>query len=133
MKKHVIDSIVFLGIGLVMWFISFYTFKPFAAETYSDMMRYYSDSFMIPSVILISLYILTFVARKGFFDGLTYSFKFIGQTLIPFLVKPMQKDDYYKYKMSKEESRKQPRFAGLLVGILFLIVAIVFYILYKIA
>lgn len=131
MKKHIIDGIIYFVIGMAIWFISFVTLKPYEQELLQESMRYYSDCCIIPGIILICLYVLTFIGRKGFYDGLTYSFRFVGQTLVPFLMKSPEKQSYYDYKVSKAEKRKEPIFAGLIVGILFLVAAIVFYIIYK--
>ena len=133
MKNHIIDTIVYSVLGILVWFIGFMCLKPYAAETYQDSMKFWSDTFIIPGILLVGLYILSIFGKKGMYDGLTYSFRFIAQSLLPFLVKSSEKESYYEYKKNKAEKRKEPRIAGLIVGLVFIVVALVFYVLYKLS
>lgn len=126
-KKIIIDFCIFFAIGLAIWLLAFFLKQPYQAETTKDMYRYSSDSFIIPGIVLICIYLLSIVAHKGFFDGISYSFRFIIGKFIP---TRMSKESYYDYKQAKKEKRQEVRLGGLLAGIFYTSIAIIFYILY---
>ena len=131
MKKHIIDGIIYFVLGMAIWCISFFNLNPHQQELLKDSMKFYSDCCIIPGIVLVCIYLLTLVGKKGFYDGFTYSLRYVGQTLVPFLMKNSEKESYYDYKVAKAEKRKQPVFAGLIVGLIFIVAAIIFYIIYK--
>ncbi len=129
MKKFWIEFGVYFGFALIIWFIAFFIMQPYAQETAKDTMRFCSDSFIIPGVTLSCIFVLTWIASKGIFDGLTYSLRAVGYAVVPFLMKKETKS-YYNYKLAKQEKRKPARLASLLVGGIFVAFAIIFYIIY---
>ena len=91
--------------------------------------RYLADAFTIPGIVFLCLGLLIILAGQGAFVGLGYIFRRMGKFLLPFL---FRKDmTYAEYLESRKEKQKSLWFVSfLIVGAVFMIVAIVFIILF---
>ena len=102
------------------------------AEILSDKFKILSDAFTVPGVLLIMVGALIWTSTQGIFDGLGYSFGRIGSMFIPLYQKSFEHLTYYDYKMSKVDKRIKGYSFLFYVGIGFLVVGILFFVLYKI-
>ena len=100
---------------------------PNLAERY----RVISDAFTVPGVRLVMIGALVWVSTEGFFDGLSYAFNRAGSMLIPFFKKSLKHQNYYDYKMSKQEKRAKGYSFLFFVGLAYLAVGVVFVFLYE--
>ncbi|MDE5855638.1 MAG: hypothetical protein K2H06_01180, partial [Anaeroplasmataceae bacterium] len=82
-KKILIDFGIYSAVGFAIWLTAFFLKQPYSAENIKDAYRYCSDSFIIPSVVLIGIYLLSIIAHQGFFDGITYSVHFVIGKFLP--------------------------------------------------
>ena len=87
-----------------------------------------ADAFTIPSVIMLMVGVLVWVAGKGTFDMLTYGISRAATSLIPGFKGTNEK--FYDYKMRKAEKPKMDFVFLLISGGVYFIPAIVFNILY---
>ena len=97
------------------------------AHATSELMGIFSDAFFVTGVVLISVFVLAFVATRGTFDGISY----VGKMALRGFVPGMRNTEYERfgdYKVKKMENRADVRsymfllFIGLgftLVGVLF--------------
>lgn len=84
------------------------------------------DSFTVVGTIGTGLGLLLFVSNHGAFDGISYGFKsFFGM-----FRKNRVKESYYDYRTRRGETKL--KFTTLLIsGLILLVVAVVFYLLYR--
>ena len=134
-KKNIIKYIL---VGLVMSIVTYSLRKVALSTDYPAeesktqmVMHYLSDSTIIPGIFLILLYGLAWVAKDGIFDGIGYASRFVGAMFIPNLKMYKGRDGFYEYKKQKAEKReKELNKDPLIVGIGYLVLGIIFYILY---
>jgi hypothetical protein len=91
--------------------------------------RYLSDGFFVAGLMLVGIGALSLVATTGFFDILAYGFRSLLVLFTPFK-KPDGYDSYYDYKIDKDARRGKPTLALLLVGMAFLLAAVLCLALY---
>ncbi len=130
MKKQLTRYSVAIGVsaGLVVLFLYAQNFA--ALEEWPDRLRMLADGFTIPGVIFMLLAGLVWVASDGFFDGLTYSARWLA-TLLPF--SKLKQERYYDYKMRKKADRDESEGGyGFLffTGLGFFLVACIFIVLF---
>jgi len=92
------------------------------------MMSSLSDGFFIIGVLLTSIGCLTWISSTGFFDMLFYGFQGLA-SLIPFKA-PKKRKAFYDYKTERAEKRKSPLNTALIVGMVYLLIAVVFTVLF---
>lgn len=131
MKINKIGLIVTSVIALGLFFTAFFVHKPYEQETSKEMFRYLSDCAIIPGVVISAIHCLKWVSREGIFDGFTFAGRFIVSHFIPLTKRYKGKDGYYEYKQEKMEKRKNNlEYDFLIVGLVFILLAIIFYIVY---
>ncbi len=108
--------------ALVLWG------NDFSAQTLVDKYRLLADAFTIPGVIFIMVGALVFVSTAGFFDMLSYALGRFAGAFIPFYRK--KDETFFDYKTRKSEERFRGYSFLFYVGILFLVIAGVFMILF---
>ena len=89
--------------------------------------RYLSDAFLVPGVLLTGIGLLSFLKKEGTYDGLTYSFHSMRMASARRFSDEAHDDmarTYYDYKQSVKAKRKVA-WHLIIVGGVFLLVAIV--------
>lgn len=98
----------------------------FSADTLLiDRIRFFSDAFFIPGVLIFCVGMMIFVAGKGSLDGLTYSLQFLKREI--FLRQKVE--TFADYKARKAE-KKTPYGFLLLVGAAYLLLGLLFAVIY---
>ncbi len=87
-----------------------------------------ADGFFVPSVLLLGLGLLAYIARDGQFDGLKYAF-YVLRERFPFLRKDTKTLDFGAYRESRKQ-KKTPVWPMLIAGAYFLFWAILFNLLF---
>lgn len=127
-KQNIIKYVI---IGFVIALIVFTIKKPYESEGNKELFQGLSDCSLIPGILLIGLYLLAWLSNDGMFDGIGYAGKFAISMIIPNHKVYSAKDGYYKYKQEKAEKRsKSINKDALFVGLGYLIIAIIFYVIY---
>lgn len=100
-------------------------------SAYADSMKFCSDAFFVPAVLMIGFWCLLRVADTGFFDMLTYGVKSLLRLFTPF-DKKVGSGGYYEYKLEMAEKRKERAIflPVLFVGLADLVISFVFLGLY---
>ena len=78
------------------------------------------DALFVPGALLTCVGLLTFTAREGVLDIITYGFR---NLLVLFAPGKHKHQHYYDYKMAKEANRGKGTHAPLLVGLAFILLA----------
>ncbi len=98
----------------------------YAETSIVEIMRFLSDGFVIPGVLLLCFGVIVAVANMGSFNGIGYALKHAVQMLIPFTKKKHQ--TYAQYVESKKPIHG---YAFLfIVGAIFAAIGIVFLIIW---
>lgn len=127
MKKQLIRYSVTVGIGAAMVALFLYLQEFNNAATSEIRLRMLADAFTIPGVILMLLAGLIWVASDGFFDGLTYSVRWLA-SLIPFT--KIKDEKYYDYKVRKSKKRAQGYSFIFYTGLGYFLIAVVLIVLF---
>ncbi len=100
-------------------------------SAYTDSMKYCSDAFFVPAILMVGFWILVRVADTGFFDMLTYGVKNLLRLFTPF-DKKVGSGGFYEYKIEMAEKRKERAvfLPILFVGLADLVISFVFLGLY---
>ena len=122
--KYSIATTVGIGLAILSLSLGGYSADSAAVDKY----RMLCNAFTIPAILLIMVGCLVSISTTGFFDMISYGFSRAARALIPGGRRPDQ--SYAAYKERKEKSRFQDYSFILITGILFLVVAIVFMILF---
>lgn len=121
MKKYLIQ----IGIGLIIAIaIIFYRMPQMEAGTAGVMMAI-SDGFAVIGLFYVGLGVLMYASSTGFFDFLGYAFQRGASIIIPKFEPGIE--NYYEYKIKKQEERKTfSEKSTLLIGIVFVVISAVF-------
>ncbi len=123
-KKNIIKYSI---VGLVLSITVFIVNEVYKEEI-NEIFRYLSDCFLIPGILLICVYFLAWLSNDGMFDGVGYAGKIVSSMFIPNHKVYVNKDGFYKYKQEKSLKRTEKvNQDSLLVGLVFLSLAIIFY------
>ena len=95
----------------------------------SELFGILSDSFVIPGIIGIMVFILVWISTTGFFDMITYGLSIAGRSLIPGM-RIYKEERFADYKERKEKNRLSGYSFLLFVSVGFTLVGIVFLMLY---
>ena len=82
------------------------------------------DALFVPGALLTCVGLLTFTAREGVLDIISYGFR---NLLVLFAPGKHKHQHYYDYKMAKEANRGKGTHAPLLVGLAFILCLIFYY------
>lgn len=98
LKEYLITAGITLVIGVGLFFLFFFVVDNggFVGAI---------DGTGITGLILISIGLLIFVSRQGFFDIFSYGFKQMGSMM--FSRKPNENNDFAKYQQDKRISREK--------------------------
>lgn len=78
------------------------------------------DALFVPGALLTCVGLLTFTAREGVLDIISYGFR---NLLVLFAPGKHKHQHYYDYKMAKEANRGKGTHAPLMVGLVFILLA----------
>lgn len=114
----IIGAVMALGILLMD--------RAFSADLSTlDRIRFLSDAFFVPGVLIFCVGMMIFVSSKGSLDGLTYSLQFFKREV--FLRQKME--TFADYKARKAEKKTPYRFL-LLTGSVYLLLGLLFTVIY---
>lgn len=124
LKKYLIS---FAVMGLMTGFVLF--IRDYSAKL-DAMTRYYhlADAFTIPSVVMVMVGVMVWLASEGTFDMISYGLKRGLKTLIPF--SKQEHETFYDYKKRKVENRIKGYSFLFISGGVYFIPAVIFFILY---
>lgn len=88
------------------------------------------DSFFVAGALLALMGALVWVSTTGFFDALSYALKTAAHMFLPFM--KIQRQSFYDYKMEKEEKRGKTPYFVLIVGLAYLLLAVIFLIIWSV-
>lgn len=130
--KHWLKYLITFGCGLVVSFSLACILGLFKCKNAAAVYQILSDSTLATGVILFGVGLLTFCGNHGAFDMIGYGLKHGLARLIPGLGTRVGKKTYAEYREEREDRKKSFGFL-LLVGIFFLVLAVLFVILYMTA
>lgn len=120
MKKYVIQ----IGVGLLLAAAIIFYRMPQMEEGTAGILMAVSDGFTVTGMLYICFGILLFASDTGFFDFLGYASHRIVELFIPKFDKNIE--NYYEYKVKKQEKRKEFSLKStLFVGLGFIGIAVV--------
>ena len=86
------------------------------------------DAFFVPGIFLFSFGVLAFCAYGGIFDMLAYGGHSLLVLFTPFR-SPEKHQKYYEYKLMKEARLQKPKPRTLILGSVFMLLAVVCWVL----
>lgn len=125
--KKLTKYLVTFAVGLLIALLVAIYRGAFEAEEAKQVVRYLCDAFFVATICVGGLGALVFVSSEGAFDMLAYGLRSFFS-----LFKGTGKrkyDSYYDYKQSKAKNKMESGFM-LYVGLFFLLVTIVLYIVF---
>lgn len=129
MKKTVLCYAITFGVGLAAAFGIACAIGLFSSGDATVVMQKLSDACLAVGVVLFGVGLLIFCANHGAFDMLVWGLKSGLARLIPGLATKFGKKTYAEYKEERDD-RKKPFVFMLLVGLCFIVLAVLFVILY---
>ena len=104
-KKQIIRNwMIAFSLWVILFFICYLGMGIPKGHTWYSSLSLLSDSFFIPSAILILFPILLLIGREGIFDVFAYGFYRLGESFRPGNIK--RYETAYDYKKEKQEKRK---------------------------
>jgi len=101
------------------------------AKGVNEVMRILSDAFFVPGAVLCGVGLLVIVSNGGFFDIFAYGFIAFA-SVFKKDVKKRKYKDYVEYKQAQRGEKRNIWFL-FIVGLAFVVVAIIFLIIYHTA
>lgn len=123
MKKS-LKYIITAAVGLVAAAVLMFARGITGSQGVYEAMHILSDSFFVPGAVLCGVGLLVIVSNGGFFDIFAYGFIAFA-SVFKKDVKKRKYKDYVEYKQAKSGEKRDVWFL-LIVGIAFIVVAIVF-------
>ena len=126
-KKYWLRYAVTLAAGACLCFLYLNNHEFSAAETLEVKCRLLGDAFFIPGSLMLLFAALLFCTGQGAFNGITYSMGTFARAVLPFM--KLRDESYHEYVERKKEKRVRGYSFLVVCGVLFLAVAVVFYII----
>ena len=121
MKKYIIQ----LVIGIVLSVVIIFLRMPQMEEGTAGVMMAVSDGFAVTGLLYVSLGVLFYASSTGFFDFFGYAFQRGASVIFPKFERGI--DDYYEYKVKKQEERKKfSEKSTLVIGLVFVLISGIF-------
>ena len=124
LKKYLTAFAVMGAVTMFVTYMRGLSDAPNAAEKY----RILADSFTIPSVVILMVGVLIWVAGEGTFDMLSYGLNRGINSIIP--LRQQTDENFYDYKMRKNKKRIKGYSFLFISGGIYFVPALVFNILY---
>lgn len=127
MKKKIIRYLITAGVGLVIALCVSFVKSLYWLEDITDIMQALSDCFVVPGLFLILFGLLVVCSNGGTFDMLGFGTK---KVISVFKRHPSEKDreSFYEYRNRKQESKRSFGYL-IIVGVVFLAIGMVFFVL----
>lgn len=116
---------IFIGIGLVMAFLSLELSGFFSGSYPGTTTKALSDAFLLPGALMTAVGVLTWVASKGFFDLAGYATHSLFGIFIPRFWSEHKDGSLYEYKKRHDEKGRYWLPYVLVPGLLFLVASVV--------
>lgn len=121
MKKYVIQLVIGLAVSVGIYFLRL----PQMADGTAGTVMAISDGFVVTGLLYIGFGVLFYASSTGFFDFLGYAFQRGASVIFPKFERGI--DNYYEYKVKKQEERKNfSQKSTLLIGLLFVLISGIF-------
>ena len=121
MKKYVIQLVVGLLLATGIFFLRMPQMEAGTAGTIMAV----SDGFAVTGLLYIGFGVLFYASGSGFFDFINYAFQRGVSLIVPRFDKGI--DNYYEYKVKKQEERKLFSMKStVILGLVFLVISAVF-------
>ena len=131
-KNTIIRSIIIFVITTTLLILFFVWKKVFTGELEKqELYRVLCDGFFILSALYLGFAALQFVSSRGEFDSFRYGIKNLFHIHKPSKNFENSSQTYADYVLEKNETRRFKADIELYSGLVLLVVAIVFYLLYK--
>lgn len=128
MFKKILPYLITAVLGIAITVIIICVNHIWERESAQGVMQILSDAFLIPGVIIGGVGLLVFASNGGAYDMLGYAMLMFFNLFRRDVNKRKYKD-FYEYRQSKKD-RKHGFAFMLIVGVVFIAVAVVFLILY---
>ena len=128
-RKRLNPLFIAVGAGLLAAALTAWRQGILEAESPKESYRILCDACFIPGVILCGVGLMSLIAYGGFFDIFSYGFKSVVWFFKP--LKSENRKRYYEYRVEKEARRQKPRNYTLKVGLVFMLLAVIFLILFE--
>lgn len=126
--KKALPYIITGAVGIIISIIVICTQTIWNAEGAKEVMGILSDAFFVPGVLLAGVGLIIFASNGGAFDMLAFAvIRFFD--LFRRNVKNSKYKDFYEYREAKKEKKRRMGFM-LLVGLVFIALAVIFLIVY---
>ena len=126
--KKALPYIISGAVGIIIFIVIICTKTIWNAEGTKEIMRILSDAFFVPGVLLAGVGLIIFAGNGGAFDMLSYAFiRFFD--LFKKDVRNKKYKDFYEYREAKKEKKRNMGFM-LIVGAVFIVMAVIFLIAY---
>ena len=124
-KRYFITAVI----GLVIVIAICFSRNVFAVENTGALFTVLSDAFLVPGMIFLGLGIIFYATNEGLFNAISYGMKIIGRTLAPPKGEKIINEEFHEYHARM--SKKKIKFRHfILVGAIYLAIAVLFTILY---
>jgi len=129
MKKYVIQLLV----GLLLTAGIFFLRMPQMEAGTAGIIMAVSDGFAVTGLLYVGFGVLFYASGSGFFDFINYAFQRGASLIIPRFDRGIE--NYYEYKVKKQEDRKNFSMKStIILGLLFVVISAVFTVIwYKVA
>lgn len=115
--------------GLVIALVVCLTKDLFKQTDTGMIFRILCDAFFIPGIILAGIGVMTYLSSQGLYDGLTYSFASMARYRKSHSESDKTPKSYFDYKNNKK--RRGASWHLVFVGVGFVVIGLVFYLIYN--
>ena len=124
--KTILKYAIMILIGTAMVFLTFFTHNLFSTVETKKVYKIIADAFTVPGALFLLLGALIALSNQGSLSALGYMLKRLGKMLIPF-----SKKEHETYSQYVEKREAVGGYSFIVYsGLLFMIVAVVFTILF---
>ena len=124
------SCVISAAIGLLIAVGVFYLNYTSSYWEETQLLRVLSDACFIPGGVFIGVGLLSIIAGTGQFDTLSYGAHSL-LVLFTSIKRPEDHENFVDYKQKKDAKRGQPKYYLLFFGVIFVLLAVVFYIIYS--
>ncbi|MBE6684130.1 MAG: DUF3899 domain-containing protein [Ruminococcaceae bacterium] len=125
MKKKLLQYGICGAIGAVIavFMMAFNGLFQVSEASAKDVMAIVSDALFLPGALLASIGVLLWVAKEGLFDMISYGVRWAAHSLVPVI--KLESRTFYEYKVEKDKKRRPVPYFVIIVGLVYIALAIV--------